>query len=288
VDKATQKADVLIEALPYILGFRRKVVVIKLGGSVMDEPERMDAILADIVFMEHVGMWPVVVHGGGPRISAAMKEEGIEPRWVGGLRYTDEKTLRVAARVLVEEIGQEIIDRLERSGGKGVSMSGRNSGFLIAEKKKASDGVDLGLVGEVVGVDRELCERLCLGGVIPVVAPIGRDRKGSLYNVNGDSAASAVAACMRAEKLVFISDVPGILSDPKDENTLLSSATRSEINHLIEEERIAGGMLPKVRAGLDALQAGVRKVHIVSGLMKHALLLEIFTRKGVGTEIVPD
>jgi len=288
VDDATQKAAILIEALPYILGFRRKFVVIKLGGSVMDDPDRMDALLTDVIFMEQVGMYPVMVHGGGPRISAAMKAAGIEPKWVNGLRYTDEETLRVVCRVLVEEIGQEVIDRLDRLGGKGVSVSGRNSHALVATAKQTADGTDLGLVGEVVDVDRELCERLCIGGVIPVVAPIGRDKEGTLYNVNGDSAAGAVASHMRAEKLVFVSDVPGILSDPEDEKTLLSSATRSEIDLLVQGGKIADGMLPKVAAGLEALDGGVHKTHIVSGKMKHALLLEIFTAAGVGTQIVPD
>ena len=188
----------------------------------------------------------------------------------------------------MEEIGQEIIDRLDRLGGKGVSVSGRNSDFLVARKREAADSEDLGLVGDVVGVDRELCERLCIGGVIPVVAPIGRSEGGTLLNVNGDSAAGAVASRMRAEKLVFVSDVPGILADGENPETRLSSATRSEIEMLVGDGKIEGGMLPKVSAGLAALDGGVRKVHIVSGKMKHALLLEIFTMAGVGTQIVPD
>ncbi len=288
VEEATQKAGVLIEALPYITSFRRKVVVVKLGGSVMDDEERMKALLTDIVFMEHVGMWPVLVHGGGPRISAAMKKAGIEPVWIDGLRYTDADTLRVACRVLVEDIGQEIIDRLDGCGGKGVSISGRNSDLLVARKRMAPGGEDLGFVGDIAGVDREICERLCIGGVIPVIAPIGRGTDGVLYNVNGDSAASAVASHMGASKLIFISDVPGILTDPDDDASMLSSATRSEIDLLIDDGKISGGMLPKVSAGLAAIDGGVSKVHIVSGLMKHALLLEMFTRKGVGTQIVPD
>lgn len=306
--KATDKARVLVEALPYIRSFRRKFVVVKLGGSVMavgDERSRaaMRAVLTDVVFMEQVGMWPVVVHGGGVRISEEMKRAGVEPEFVQGHRRTTPEVMRIVARVLVEEISSALCDTIEDVGGRAIPLNGRASSFLMGKKRTLPEApdADLGLVGEVTRVDREMCYRVADGGLIPVVAPVARfdpdeapeEDRGEeaatgvhLLNINGDSAAMAVAAGLGAEKLVFMSDVPGVMRDPADEGSLISSLREADVSKLINEGVIEGGMLPKVRACLEGLEAGVKKAHIVSALTPHALLLEIFTDRGVGTEIV--
>ena len=312
---ATDKARVLIEALPYIRSFRRKFVVVKLGGSVMSDQNAMRAVLTDVVFMETAGMWPVIVHGGGVRISEEMKRAGLEPEFVEGHRKTTPEVMRIVSRVLIEEISSALCEIIEEIGGRAIPLNGRGSSFLVGRKRRLPEApdADLGLVGEVTHVDREMCHRVADGGLIPVVAPVARfdpeeltrealgrqerscfvatraqrDVTGlQLLNINGDSAAMAVAAGLTAEKLVFMSDVPGVLRDPKDEATLISSLHKADVDGLIEEGVIAGGMLPKVRSCLEAIDAGVGKAHIVSALTPHALLLEIFTDEGVGTEIV--
>ncbi len=315
MEEAIGKARVLIEALPHIRSFRRKFVVVKMGGSAMDDEEVLDRFVKDVVFMEQVGMWPVLVHGGGPRISAEMKRAGVEPVFVEGHRVTTPEVIEIAARVLIEEVSSHICDLVERAGGKAIPLNGRGSSFLLGRKRKVpaisraqaepgascpgSPKVDLGLVGDVTQVDSEACYRLADGGLIPVVAPIARmdpDEPHSkddfgfsggvpLLNVNGDAAASAIAAALGAEKIVFLSNVPGVMRDPDDPGTLESSLTRADVEKLIAEGGIAGGMLPKVRSCLDAVSGGVRKAHIVSALVPHALLLEMFTDQGIGTEI---
>jgi len=292
---AIEKAGVLIEALPYIRSFRRKFVVVKLGGSAMDDESVTRSVIKDVVFMEQVDMWPVLVHGGGPRISEEMKRAGIEPRFVQGQRVTTPEAMEIVARVLIDEISVKMCRLIEEAGGKAIPLSGRASSFLLGRKRRLPDApeLDLGLVGEITRVDREICYRLCDGGVIPVVAPVARlapeeggEASAQLLNINGDSAAAAIAAGLGAEKLVDISNVPGVLRDPNDPGSLFSTLTRAQVERLIAEGVITGGMLPKVRACLEAIQAGVRKAHIVSALLRHALLLEIFTDEGIGTEIV--
>jgi len=301
MEKAIEKARVLIEALPYIRSFRRKFVVVKMGGSAMDDPDVLERFVKDVVFMEQVGMWPVLVHGGGPRISAEMKRAGVEPVFVEGHRVTTPQVIEIAARVLIEEVSSNICDLIELAGGKAIPLNGRGSSFLLGRKRRLPESpeVDLGLVGDVTYVDRETCYRLADGGLIPVVAPIARmdpDEPHSredfgfsggvpLLNVNGDAAASAIAAALGAEKIVFLSNVPGVMRDPQDTSTLESSLTRADVEELVAGEVIAGGMLPKVRSCLEAVSSGVRKAHIVSALLPHALLLEMFTDRGVGTEI---
>lgn len=280
--QATEKAGVLIEALPYIKSFHRKFVVVKFGGSAMLEEGVLRAVLTDVVFMEQVGMWPVVVHGGGPRITELMRERGMEPRFVDGRRVTTPDVLEVVCEVLIDEISRRVCSIVEEMGGRGMALNGRESSFLRGEPLDER----LGLVGRVTKVDRELCTRLADGGVIPVVAPVARADGAQLYNVNADDAASVIAAQLRAEKLVFLSDVPGVLRDPSDESSLVSSIRADEVAEMAAAGRIAGGMIPKVQSCLRALEGGVKKTHIVSGLVKHALLLEIFTDKGIGTEIV--
>jgi acetylglutamate kinase len=301
MEKAIEKARVLIEALPYIRSFRRKFVVVKMGGSAMDDPDVLGRFVKDVVFMEQVGMWPVLVHGGGPRISAEMKRAGVEPVFIEGHRVTTPEVIEIAARVLIEEVSSNICDLVEGAGGKAIPLNGRGSSFLLGRKRKVegSPDVDLGLVGDVTHVDHETCYRLADGGLIPVVAPIARmdpDEPHSeedfgfsggvpLLNVNGDAAAAAIAAALGAEKIVFLSNVPGVMHDSEDPSSLESSLTRADVEKLIAEGTIAGGMLPKVRSCLDAISSGVRKAHIVSALVPHALLLEMFTDCGIGTEI---
>lgn len=292
---AIEKAGVLIEALPYIRSFRRKFVVVKLGGSAMEDESVMRSVLRDVVFMEQVDMWPVLVHGGGARISEEMKRAGLQPVFVQGQRVTTPEAMEIVARVLIDEISVKICRMIDELGGKAIPLSGRASSFLVGKKRRLPEApdVDLGLVGEITYVDKEMCYRLCDGGVIPVVAPVarleesGQGQKAQLLNINGDSAASAIAAGLGAEKLVDISNVPGVLRDPKVPDSLFSTLTKAQVEQLIKDGVITGGMLPKVRSCIEAIDAGVRKAHIVSALLKHALLLEIFTDKGIGTEIVP-
>ncbi len=283
MERAIEKAAVLIEALPYIKSFHHKVVVVKLGGAAMTEERVLHSVVHDVVFMEQVGMFPLIVHGGGPRISAAMKEAGLEPRFVDGQRYSDEKTLEIAAEVLIGELSADIVRRIDATGGVAVAVNGRDSNFLRGQKRA---GKDLGLVGEITGVDLELAKRMLAGDIIPIVAPLARGAAGELYNVNADLAAARIAQELGAEKLVFLSDVPGILSDREDTDSLLSTVTSDQVRELIESGKIEGGMLPKVEAGLRSLAAGVNKVHLISGLVRHSLLLEIFTDRGVGTQMV--
>lgn len=281
VERAISKAEILIEALPYIRSFRRRFVVVKLGGSMMEDDEALDSVLTDIVFMEQVGMWPVVVHGGGKKISEEMEKAGIEPRFVDGLRYTDERTLGIVERVLVDTISRDIVGRVSGVGGRAITLNGRDSSFLIGKRKEGD--VDLGLVGEITRVDREVCERICDGGLIPVVAPIARELDGQHLNVNADDCALSVAIALGAAKLVMVSDVEGIFDH---DGVLISSVEADGAETLIEDGVVTGGMIPKVRSCAQAVGRGVGKVHIVSGMLKHALLLEIFTDKGVGSEIV--
>lgn len=285
-----ERAKVLIEALPYMQAYWHKVVVIKFGGSAMLGKDSrsmatLRSILTDVVFMEQVGMWPVLVHGGGLAISQALEEQGIQSRFVDGLRVTDEPTLQVVQHVLIDDISDHIVRGMKGVAGMGIPLNGRGSPFLTARKRE-TDGPPLGFVGEVDKVDRALCERLLEGGVVPVVAPIARDETGQLYNINADSAARAIAEQMGAEKLIFLSDVPGILRTAGEPESRISTLHVQEARELLGEGVVAGGMIPKVEACLHALEAGVRKTHIVSGLIPHALLLEMFTDEGIGTQIL--
>jgi acetylglutamate kinase len=283
MERAIEKAAVLIEALPYIKSLHHKIVVVKLGGAAMTQESVLHSVVHDVVFMEQVGMYPLIVHGGGPRISAAMKQAGLEPRFVDGQRYTDESTLDIVARVLIGELSADIVKRIDNTGGVAVAVNGRDSNFLRGQRRP---GKDLGLVGEINGVDRELAHRMLAGDIIPVVAPLARGEDSTLYNVNADLAAARIAEELGAEKLVFLSDVPGILSDREDPESLLSTVTTDQVRDLIESGKVEGGMLPKVEAGLRSLAAGVSKVHLISGMIRHSLLLEIFTDRGVGTQMV--
>ena len=290
MDDAIRKAGVLIEAMGWIRQFRDRYVVIKLGGSALEAPESVNSLLTDVIFMETVGMKPVLVHGGGKLISQAMAAGGIEPRFVQGRRYTDEPTLEIVSRVLGEEIPESLIGEISRQGGHAVRLAGPGSNCLVAEplRLEGDDGqeVELGRVGHVVEVDTGMIESACAGGRIPVLPSVARGRDGRLFNVNADTAAAAVARMLGAEKLVFLSDVPGIYADREDPDSLLGHLNMSACHDLITEGVIDSGMVPKVDAALEALQAGVQKVHIVDGRMAHSVLLEIYSDTGVGTEIV--
>lgn len=292
MDEAIRKARTLIEALGWIRRFRDRYVVIKLGGSALENPESVRAFLTDVIFLETVGMRPVVIHGGGKDISRAMAEAGIQPRWVQGRRYTDLETLNIAARVLTRQICQGLVDEITRQNAEAVGLSfatGKN--VLIGEKLElvGDDGqpIDLGYVGQVTEINREFLDSSTAAGRIPIIPCIAVDRDGQRLNVNGDTAAAAVARLLQAEKLVFVSDVPGLLRDSEDPSSLISHISVSEARSLIADGTISAGMIPKMEAALEALEAGVGKLHIVDGRMPHSILLEIYSDRGVGTEIVP-
>lgn len=291
MDEAIRKARVLIEALSWIQRFRGRYVVIKLGGSTLDDLAAVNSLLVDVVFMATVGMRPVIVHGGGKAISSAMNAAGIAPRFVAGRRYTDLPTLQIASRVLVEEISQSIVDRINLNGCRSTGLHFGTENVLTAEKLTLRDErgevLDLGHVGHVTEVDVDTISRVCSTGTIPVIPSIALSAVGHRLNVNADTAAAAVARALSAEKLVFLSDIPGILTNIKDPTSRLSHVTRDQVRALIADGTIAGGMVPKVEAALESLDAGVRKVHIVDAAMPHSVLLEIYSDTGVGTEIVP-
>ena len=294
MDEAIRKAKVLIEALSWIQRFRGRYVVVKIGGSTLDDVAAVDSLLTDVVFMATVGMKPVIVHGGGKAISAAMSAAGIEPKFVAGRRFTDPQTLQIASRVLVEDICQSIVDRINSNGGRSTGLHFGTENVLTAEKLTLTDDhgnpVDLGHVGHVghvTEVDIDTLIRVCSIGSIPVIPCIALTRVGHRLNVNADTAAAAVARALSAEKLIFMSDIPGILTNIKDPSSRLSHVTAAQVRALIADGTIAGGMVPKVEAALESLDAGVRKVHIVDASMLHSVLLEIYSDTGVGTEIVP-
>lgn len=286
-----RKAEVLIEAMGWIRRFRDRLVVIKLGGSALEDPHTVRHLLTDVIFMETVGMRPVLIHGGGKAISSAMKKAGLEPRFVQGRRYTDQATLDIVARVLAGEICDDLVRQIRELGGDAVGLSYLTWNVLYGEKlmlpDEAGNAVDLGFVGEVRDVNRDLLLAMLAKGTIPIIPSIAVDRQGQRYNVNADTAAAAVARSLDAEKLVFISDIPGILADKREPNSLISHLTHDRCRELIADGTIDAGMVPKVEAALDALQAGVAKVHIVDGRQPHSLLFEIYSNTGIGTEIVP-
>jgi acetylglutamate kinase len=290
MDAAISKASALVEALSYIKRFHNKVVVVKVGGSIMDDESALTNLLTDIVFMNYVGMQPVLVHGGGKAINDAMQKAGLEPQMVQGRRYTDEMTLSIAERVLCNQINKSIVAYIQSQGCEAMGLHSLTSNVLLAEKTflNGPDGrrIDLGFVGEVKSVNARLLQLLVQADSIPCIATIARDANGQRLNVNADTAAGAVAAAMKAEKLVVVSDTHGIRSDPKDPDSLMKHLTAGQIDDMVKSGAISSGMLPKVQACAAALQGGVAKTHIIDGRIPHALLLEIYTEAGIGTEIV--
>jgi len=278
-----QKAATLVEALPYIREFEGKTVVIKYGGAAMENARLRESTAEDIVLMKYVGMNPVVVHGGGPEINRTLQRLGVEAKFHNGLRITDEETVKIVEMVLAGALNKEIVTLVSRAGGNPIGISGKDGNLLHARKLNAKDGTDLGFVGEITGVHFKILTVLCEAGLIPIIAPIATDAQGNTWNVNADSAAGEIAAAIQAEKLVFLTDTPGILRDPKDKASLIHQLNYLEIEELIAQGIIAGGMIPKVEACLKALDYGVAKTHIIDGRVPHSLLLEIFTDRGMGT-----
>ena len=278
-----QKAATLVEALPYIRDFEGKTVVVKYGGSAMENPQLRESTAEDIVLMKFVGMNPVIVHGGGPEINRNLKVHGIEPKFSNGLRVTDEETIRVVEMTLCGATNKDIVALINKAGGNAVGISGKDANLLHAVKYVPADGSDIGFVGKVASVHFGIVTTLCEAGMIPVIAPLATDAEGGTWNINADTAAGEIAAALRAEKLVFLTDTPGVMRDQDDPSSLLHQVNYEEIQELTESGVIAGGMLPKVEACLRALDFGVGRTHIIDGRVPHALLLEIFTAKGLGT-----
>jgi len=290
LEEAIAKAGSLIEAMGYIRSFAGRIVVVKLGGSVLDDAALGKKLLNDVAFMATVGMRPIIVHGGGKAITRAMGKAGIEPVWVQGRRYTDERTLTIAEHTLVHEINGPICDELGELGCEAMGLHSLSSCVLFAEllRLAGEDGrkLDVGFVGRVANVNGKLLKKLCADGTIPVIASVAKDKAGGKLNVNADSAAGMVAAEVEAETLVMVSDTHGIRRDIDDPDSWISSLNEEQIKEMIEDGVITDAMFPKVEACLTALDAGVRKAHIIDGRIEHSLLLEIYTDKGIGTEIV--
>lgn len=293
MDEIIKKASVLIEALQYIRKFRDRITVIKVGGSVMDDPAAMDSLLTDIIFMETVGLRPVIVHGGGAAISQAMKSSGLQPRFIQGRRYTDEATLAIIERVLAGEINRGLVDRIEALGGRAATLtpSIKGANVLFGDRlmlpDEAGQPIDLGFVGEVTRIDRRTIENFCEAQIVPVIPSLALAADGARLNVNADTAAAAVARELSAEKFILVTDVNGVRRKKDDPASLLSTLTAAEARELIQTGVIESGMIPKVEACLDALSGRVAKTHIVDGRLRHSLLLEIYTDRGIGTQIVP-
>ena len=281
IDMAMAKATVLTEALPYIQDFRGSTVLVKVGGSVMEVEENLDSLMADIAFMSAVGMKVVVVHGGGKAISKAIKMSGHEPKFVDGLRVTDDPTMEIVRKTLNNVVNPDLVARLNLKGANAKPLHGN---WLFGARKLTAP--DRGYVGEVVTAETRAVVEMLYAGVIPVVTPLGTGvDDGHLYNINADYAAAALAKALKVRKFALVSDGPGLLRDPADPSTLLSTLHLDDVGALTADGTISGGMLPKIESCVDAIRSGVKKVHLVDGRMAHSLLLEIFTREGVGTEI---
>ncbi|MEO1616748.1 MAG: acetylglutamate kinase [Planctomycetota bacterium] len=283
--EAIAKADTLIEAMGWIRKFRGKTTVIKLGGSVLDDASALMHILIDVIFMETVGMKPVVVHGGGKAINRALAEAKIEPKFIHGRRFTDDATLEVVRKVLAGEVNESLTQEIERLGGRAMNLSVHSTNVLFGEPLQLPGGEDLGHVGTVTRVDRDVIEGLLYTDQVPIIPSFCETESGEGLNVNADTAAMAVAQALGAEKLVFLSDVNGVRRDKHDAETIMHSLSETEARELIEDGVIDAGMIPKVEACLETLGRGVGKVHIIDGRLRHSLLLEVYTSQGVGTEI---
>lgn len=284
-----QKAEVLIEAMPYIADFRDEIIVVKLGGSVQEDVEALKSTLMDVAFMSIVGMLPIVVHGGGKAISRALKESGLETQFVQGLRVTDEASMRIVEDVIKNQVNRQIASLLPEKLVSAAQLPGDRIFFAVKKTAQDPDSgkvFDWGYVGTPTWVDTGPVRAILQTRKIPVICPLGLGSDGHVYNINADTAAAALAKALPSRKLAYVSDVPGLLRDPSDRGSLIETLPIDQVPGLIREGVISGGMLPKIESCLEALQAGVRKVHLVDGRMPHSLLLEIFTTKGVGTQIV--
>lgn len=286
MEKYLHKAEVLIEALPYIQRFNRKVIVVKYGGSAMVDETLKRQVIEDVTLLKLVGFKPIIVHGGGKEISRMVEKLGKEAQFVNGLRVTDEETLEIAEMVL-GKVNKSLVQLVGSLGVRAIGISGKD-GNLLKVEKKLSNGEDIGFVGEVTNVDSKVLYDLLEKDFLPIVCPIGVDENFQAYNINADDAACAIARAMNAEKLAFLTDIEGVYKDPSDPETLISELTIREAENLMESGYIGGGMLPKLQNCIDAIHNGVSRVHILDGRIKHCLLLEIFTNKGIGTAILKD
>lgn len=286
MQEVMEKAQVLIEALPYIQRFNRKIIVVKYGGSAMIDKELKKHVIQDVTLLKLVGFKPIIVHGGGKEISRWVEKTGMQPEFVNGLRKTDAATMEIAEMVL-NKVNKSLVQMVEELGVNAIGISGKDGGLLRVEKKY-SDGQDIGYVGEITEVNPKILEDLLERDFLPIVCPIGMDANYKTYNINADDAACAIAQAVQAEKLAFLTDIEGVYKDPADKSTLISELTVSEARELIADGFIGGGMLPKLNNCMEAIEKGVSRVHILDGRIAHCLLLEIFTNKGIGTAILDD
>ena len=282
--KYLDKAEVLIEALPYIQRFNRKIIVVKYGGSAMVDEQLKRTVIQDVVLLKLVGFKPIIVHGGGKEISRCVSKVGKEPQFINGLRVTDEETMELAEMVL-NKVNKELVALVESLGVKAVGVSGKD-GNLLKVEKKYSNGQDIGFVGNITEVNPKILSDLLEKDFLPIVCPVGMDENYQTYNINADDAACAIAKQMHAEKLAFLTDIEGVYRDPQDPSTLISKLFVKEARDLIDSGNVGGGMIPKLQNCVDAIEGGVSRVHILDGRIKHCLLLEIFTDKGIGTAIL--
>ena len=286
MQEVMEKAQVLIEALPYIQRFNRKIIVVKYGGSAMIDEELKKHVIQDVTLLKLVGFKPIIVHGGGKEISRWVEKTGKEAKFVNGLRVTDAETMEIAEMVL-NKVNKGLVSMVEELGVNAVGISGKDGGLLRVEKKY-SQGQDIGYVGEITEVNPKILEDLLERDFLPIVCPIGMDANYETYNINADDAACAIAQAVQAEKLAFLTDIEGVYKDPADKSTLISELTVSEAREMIADGIIGGGMLPKLNNCMEAIEKGVSRVHILDGRIAHCLLLEIFTNKGIGTAILDD
>jgi len=286
MEKVLQKAEVLIEALPYIQRFNRKIIVVKYGGSAMSNQELQKNVIKDVTLLKLVGFKPIIVHGGGKEISRWVGKVGKEAKFVGGLRVTDGETMEIAEMVL-NKVNKDLVTMVQELGVKAVGVSGKDGGLLQVEKKYA-DGQDIGFVGEITQVNPKVLFDLLEKDFLPIVAPIGLDENFQTYNINADDAACAVAKAVNAEKLAFLTDIEGLYKDINDKSSFISRLSASQAEELVSDGLIGGGMLPKLNSCISAVRNGVKRVHILDGRIPHCLLLEIFTRQGIGTAMIND
>ena len=286
MEQVLEKAQVLIEALPYIQRFNRKIIVVKYGGSAMVDEELKQHVIQDVTLLKLVGFKPIIVHGGGKEISRWVEKVGMEPNFINGLRVTDEETMEVAEMVL-NKVNKSLVKLVQELGVNAIGISGKDGGLLKVEKK-LSQGQDIGYVGEITEVDPKILYDLLEKDFLPIVCPIGMDKDFNTYNINADDAACAIARAVAAEKLAFLTDIEGVYKEPADPSTLISELTVTDARELITDGFIGGGMLPKLNNCIDAIENGVSRVHILDGRIAHCLLLEIFTNKGIGTAILDD
>ena len=286
MQEVLKKAEVLIEALPYIQRFNRKIIVVKYGGSAMVDETLKEQVIQDVTLLKLVGFKPIIVHGGGKEISRWVEKSGMEPVFVNGLRKTDEATMEIAEMVL-NKVNKSLVKLVQQLGVNAVGISGKDGGLLKVEKKFA-DGEDIGYVGEITGVNPKILFDLLEKDFLPVVCPVGMDDAFDSYNINADDAACAIAKAVSAEKLAFLTDIEGVYKDPADKSTLISELTVSMARQLIGDGNVGGGMIPKLNSCIDAIDNGVSRVHILDGRIPHCLLLEIFTNRGIGTAILGD